>query len=184
MKKLSLIAGLACLATVGGVFGAWTFSEATYNGAPEKLISVSLETATNTGAIGTAAWSGDVELEIYNDEGVSAGIKAASAESSKATLTYTSLNANYTDDVEITFAMTITDDAGAGITVEAKAHTGHNFDGEVTGATKVIEVDTLNFITVDGDVSTYAAYQSLETWLATATFTLTATITASAHTGA
>lgn len=49
MKKLSLIAGLACLATIGGVFGAWTFGSAGSAQSDSAAISsITVETDVQT----------------------------------------------------------------------------------------------------------------------------------------
>lgn len=79
MKKISLIAGLAMLVTVGGVFAAWTFGQFTVEASDTATISVSVDEGTITDNAGnlafeTAGYSGlkfvqdDLDENEYNIE--------------------------------------------------------------------------------------------------------------------
>lgn len=74
MKKLSLIAGLACLATVGGVFGAWVFAgTATSGNTSAQLVSISVdEEVRSVGAITATHVEGKTQVH-YSQANNSAG---------------------------------------------------------------------------------------------------------------
>lgn len=103
MKKFSFVAGLACLATIGGVFAAWTFGEFNYVNPSDDVqinsISIDNQIVTNYKIVGTAALA-DFTYEIK--QSMSGDGFYLNRKSSVATDT------QYSDDVLVT--LKITDD--------------------------------------------------------------------------
>lgn len=75
MKKLSLIAGLACLATVGGVFGAWVFgSDAARTATAEQTATITVDSEVNASAAISAVVSG-AQLSLHFDQSADNSLK-------------------------------------------------------------------------------------------------------------
>ena len=64
MKKLSLIAGLACLATVGGVFGAWVYGSTSAQTKETEKMTLTVESGVINNTNATLAATCDVELHF------------------------------------------------------------------------------------------------------------------------
>lgn len=96
MKKLSLIAGLACLATVGGVFGAWTFgsetNEATKN---EELAAITVDTDVITLGGITADVTDSLAIS-YAQNGTGTGAAATISGSFTVTCGHATVGKSYT----------------------------------------------------------------------------------------
>lgn len=76
MKKLSLIAGLACLATIGGVFGAWTFGTAGVGEDTRDVASITIDTVIeDTGTVTATIDTGALSLYISQDKTDDSGYK-------------------------------------------------------------------------------------------------------------
>lgn len=106
MKKLSLIAGLACLATVGGVFGAWTFGTATRTAEEQtKEVSVAVESDVQTYQGISLAVTGTMSLTI-DQEGTDS-FKFVVGEAENLTLAVTD-ETSYPGGATVTYTTEVT----------------------------------------------------------------------------
>lgn len=141
MKKLSLIAGLACLATVGGVFGAWTFSTAVSpDSTAGQNASLTVDTVVEKSGsitIDDESVTGDTTLYYSQDKSV------GNLNGTQVTVTGNDYEFSFTDNTNYgsktaTYAAYVS----VSVTGNLANYVENSVDVEITGAT-----------IVDGDVT-------------------------------
>ena len=138
MKKLSLIAGLACLATVGGVFGAWVFTgTAGAETADAQSISISVvEQVETAGEITASVTSGSLSVRYEQIEKDASG-RAVAVDTPANFVVEFEDSTRYggaTPDYTCTANIAITGDLTTYVTTEAISadETGSNGEYSVT----------------------------------------------------
>lgn len=140
MKKLSLIAGLACLATVGGVFGAWVFGETESQTASVELsLTVDTDIINRTNATVSATTTVAVYFEQDEDK---TGYLASDAGvgNEVASVTVTPKTSGETPSYNVSAALTIS----GGLTTYINS--GANLTATKVGETLVWNVTDTNII--------------------------------------
>ena len=143
MKKLSLIAGLACLATIGGVFGAWTFGSAgDAQSGSVTISSITVDTNVST--------KGDFTASV--DEAIS-GIAYDQKESNSYTAKAT---ATTIDDKDV-YTIAVDDDGATTVYTYGATLVLGKTDQEEEGLSDYITdyADKTLTVTPNGDTATF-----------------------------
>lgn len=180
MKKLSLIAGLACLATVGGVFGAWTFGSGQNTANDQAAIEIGVNTeVTVLGGLSVVTAASDDSFVYDQDLDADSKTKITGLDSDISVVySYTAIEgktASVTCSVDVVITGTNAETYKALINQTS-------FTATHTVGTKTFTVsktDLVNYFTIKDSeaIETYADYKALAAAVSGLTITLNFALT-------
>ena len=182
MKKFALLGAVAALATAGGVFAAWNYSEGKFDMTDSvNTITIGVEQATSTGEVGSATVSGQLAGTFVQKASTSYGIDfVADNEKNTITTNYTS-KSDVNETVVISYTLNIDWAEGkalpTGVTIEAKPITGVEETLNVTSKSYSTTMSN-EWFTITGELKTKAAYDTFVAAIGAAKFTLTVDVVA------
>lgn len=166
MKKFALLGAVAALATAGGVFAAWTYSEGDLDNkisASGITVDVAVDEGSSTGAAGTLTVSGSIKLIAKNVSDTDYAVKLENHEDSEGlTITYTH-KAETDRTLTLSYSLEIADTSIGNVTFGTSFSTAAQTVFTETAYTNITVDEVIAGITISDDkLSTLAQYNTFK----------------------